>query len=335
MTQALRPQNWFSFVTGRREQEWDYLPLKSLNPDRGINMTDMGRFLVLSITELLTACKNSDHRDEGQSYPMQPTGKIPPLHIRTRKQFNHASDFDTSALQVRAQPATMFQVASNFNCLELPSGLVNPFSGHYLTHLMSDSTQGPSASAGAGLGAILRLIRHKNHPINLLEETPLEAVNGKLVGQKLPIFDVNRIKVGLHLDVRATFDRSEMNQCDWHPNGPLIDQVYVSTAILGSSPSLYQIECAQTLLNMAYYGTYLCAVYRRSPRLVLTLVGGGAFNNPKNVIAKAIALAHKQLGPYLPLGCRVELPIYDINSAEIVDLIQGQLPNLIKIQTDC
>jgi hypothetical protein len=329
MTQILRPQDWFRFVTGLGEQEWDYQPLQKLEHD--IDLNDMGQFLVLSIGDLFSACKNLDHRDEGQIHPLQPNISPPRLQIKVRKQYGHTEEFDTSALQVRAQPGTMFQVASNFNCLELSSALVNPFSGHYLTHLMSDSTQGPSASAGAGLGAILRLVRHKQREINLLEETPFQPINGKLVGCKLPIFDINRVKVGLHIDVKANFDRSEMQQCVWHSLGPSIDQVYVSTAILGSSPSLQQIECAQTLLYQAYVGTYLCAIYRRSPRLVLTLVGGGAFNNPKNIIVNAIANAHKKLGCYLPVGCQVELPIYETDSTEIVKHFKSKLPNLIEI----
>lgn len=59
-----------------------------------------------------------------------------------------------SALQSQAQPGTMFQVASNFNCLEFGSVNCVVESGNYCTHLMSDSTQGPAAASGCGLAAI-------------------------------------------------------------------------------------------------------------------------------------------------------------------------------------
>ena len=59
-----------------------------------------------------------------------------------------------SALQSQAQPGTMFQVASNFNCLEFGSVNCDIESGRYCTHLMTDSTQGPAAAGGCGLAAI-------------------------------------------------------------------------------------------------------------------------------------------------------------------------------------
>jgi hypothetical protein len=59
-----------------------------------------------------------------------------------------------SALQSQAQTGTMFQVASNFNCLEFGSVNCDVESGSYCTHLMIDSTQGPAAASGCGLAAI-------------------------------------------------------------------------------------------------------------------------------------------------------------------------------------
>ncbi len=57
-------------------------------------------------------------------------------------------------MQSQAQPGTMFQVASNFNCLEFGSVKCDIESGLYCTHLMTDSTQGPAAAGGCGLAAI-------------------------------------------------------------------------------------------------------------------------------------------------------------------------------------
>lgn len=48
----------------------------------------------------------------------------------------------------------MFQVASNFNCLEFGNVRCDIESGRYCSHLMSDSTQGPAAAGGCGLAAI-------------------------------------------------------------------------------------------------------------------------------------------------------------------------------------
>ena len=87
---------------------------------------------------------------------------------------------------------------------------------------MTDGTQGPSASAGAGAGAILRLSIHRQKAINLLEQTPLEPINGKLYFSTAIPFDTDLIKVGLHTSVPANFDRADLN-CSYHKNGVLID----------------------------------------------------------------------------------------------------------------
>jgi hypothetical protein len=68
------------------------------------------------------------------------------------KRLNHT--IQVSALQAQAQSGTMFQVASNFNCLEFGSVKCDIESGHYCTDLMSDSTQGPAAAGSCGLAAI-------------------------------------------------------------------------------------------------------------------------------------------------------------------------------------
>ena len=50
----------------------------------------------------------------------------------------------------------MFQVASNFNCLEVPGVSTDPERGDFVTNLMVDATQGPAASGGAAAAAITR-----------------------------------------------------------------------------------------------------------------------------------------------------------------------------------
>ncbi len=305
----ISPNSWFKRVTGINENEWDY-QLESLP-----KIVGLGQFQTLSCTQLIDLC--------GQ----MSTNYLPQFQIISRRQFQDHEYFDTSSLQVNASPRTMFQVASNFNCLEVGSHRTNPFNGSYLTRLMSDSTQGPSAAGGAGFGAILRLAYHRQKPINLLENTSLNPVNGKLdVIEPLQTSIMMLVKVGLHTDVQATFERNGLNRCTWYSGGPLIDQVYVSTAIYPSD-----INATQELLNSAYVGTYLSAIYRQSPRLVLTLVGGGCFCNPIQLIVNAIAYAHHTLGLYLAQGCQVELPIYDHESPEIIELLQSTIQNAIII----
>lgn len=299
-----RSADWFSHIMGINESEWDY----TLPPG-----LDYGEFNTVSIRDLKQLANIPPE--------LSPQPSVPPLYVSVRRSFKHNELFDTSALQL-GTPHSMFQVASNFNCLELGSVLSNEFSGRYLTGLMTDTTQGPSAAAGAGLGAIKRLALHHHCNINLLQDVPLLAPKGKLYEASPHKFDPDLIKIGLHTDVRATFDRSSKD-CVYHPDGPLIDQVFVSTVIMGASkPSKSRnahLCLAQTLLKQAYVGTYLAAAHRKNPRLVLTLIGGGAFKNPPQLIVDAIVHAHTTIGP--SMDCRIELPIFEPNS-EFVKLLQ-------------
>ncbi len=284
--------NWFKDVTGFYESEWDFCE-ESLPKHIQKNM---GKFDEISIMEL---------KKLTQEYKINDI--IPKLNVHIRNDYDHEECFDTSALQFNGPDNAMYQVASNFNCIEVASEYVNPFSGKYLTRLMSDSTQGPSASGGAGYGAILRLLMHKKIPINLLSDTQLKPINGKL-----RYFDLkdhinnDLIKIGLHTGVRATYLRTS-NNFEYNPKGPIIDQVFTSTCICSNNKPN---KLSEILLQSAYDGTYLAAVYRQTPKLVLTLIGGNMFMNSLQQIATAIANSHKKYAKYLNPKCEVVIPLY-------------------------
>lgn len=240
--------------------------------------------------------------------------------------------FDTSSLQmlIKSPVPVMFQVASNYNCHENSSMMTNLFSGHYLTNLMADTTQGPSAAAGAGAGAITRLIHHYHHPINLLDQIDAKVVNGKL--HKLSkINTIDDIKIGLHTNVSANYDRSQ--KCKFYPEGRIIDQVFTSTIQIHNNR--YNKDSVKILLQAAYEGTYLAAIHRNTHKLVLTLIGAGAFQNPINIIIECLVDAHILYAKHSKLE-EVILPIYDrkISHQNIIDrlLIAGYPADKIRIQ---
>lgn len=254
----------------------------------------------------------------------EPSPQPPPLVLRWRKANVHPELFDTSALQLACPPGSLSQVASNFNCLELSSAIADPFSGRFLTKLMSDSTQGPSAAAGAGLGAIGIVAHSKQQPIDLLRSVSgLSAVSGKLYFSKdegdSEDFDENQVRVGLLQSVQATFDRSVPGRCTFVPDGPVIDQVFVSTVILPRQPSDEELQTSRKLLKAAYDATYLAAVLGQSPRLLLTLVGGGSFRNRLEDIVGALVSAHQQFAGFLREGCEVLLAVFEPRQGLLVE----------------
>lgn len=292
----LTAQNWFEQLIGRPESEFNYtlaeVPIE--------HHPAMGQFSQPTINELkaLTAKRLANN----------PNGVK--LHVDYRTNYGHMQAFDTSALQFTAPENALFQVASNFNCLEVPKANYNPFNGYFLTGQMTDNTQGPSASGGAAFGSILRLLEHRIKPIDLLANVPeISAKNGKVPydwNSGVQIADTGRIKVGLHRNVRATFLRMS-NKFAYNPKGPRINQVFTSTCICENTrPN----GLSRSLLEAAYEGTYLSAVVTQAPMVILTMIGGGVFNNNHELIIEAMMKAHDKYSRYLAKDCVVKLPIF-------------------------
>lgn len=298
-------REWFTHLVGKPEPEWTY-ELEEVPPPI---LDKMGNFTISSLREL----EASVHLPKSTK-----TTHITPLTIRTRGKYTHEELFDTSALQSTAPPNAIFQVASNFNCLEVSSCTDNPFDGTYLTFLMEDKTQGPSAMGGTACGSMAILHHHHRHPISLLDHVTISDKNGKLYETKISNKQVEQLKreyqeiqVGILENTCACMDRNKTlgKTVTYNPHGPRIHQVLTSTCIVRKS-SKKAIELQELLLSVSYRCIYLLAIQKRSPLVVLTFVGGGVFRNDMNTIINVIYRTHCQYSPYLPKGCKVVLPVY-------------------------
>lgn len=223
---------------------------------------------------------------------------------------------DIGALQAFAPPGTVFQVASQFNCLEAPGPHVVP-----VVHYISDPTQGPRASVSAWPGTLLRHYRAPADDgsrfvqsdarglelLGLAIDAQLgRARSGYLRTQDIP--DLARfvaaleerfelVRVGLHERVEVCAGH------DW--TGPVptapeqrVSQVFTSTLALGgysSGDSRKALEACRLLLRASYTGTLFAAAAIGAPRVVLTFIGGGVFGNPTEEIAAAIVAAVEEL----------------------------------------
>jgi hypothetical protein len=228
---------------------------------------------------------------------------------------------DIGSLQATAGPGTLFQVASQFNCLEAPGPSIVPVASYF-----SDPTQGPRASISAFPGTFLR---HYAAPgadgkrfvqtsdgtqLNLLEAVCSPALAQVRSGYltSAGILDASAfarvlearfedIRVGVHEDVPVVLGY------DW--DGAIVGmrriwQVFASTFARGGyssttpSDTVYRPICA-ALLRAAYLGTLLAAAALRWPKVVLTLIGGGAFGNPIPLIWESINWAVGEVEPLL------------------------------------
>ena len=234
---------------------------------------------------------------------------------------------DIGALQAQAAPGSLFQVASQFNCLESPGAFVTEVASYF-----HDPTQGPRASISAFPGT---LVRHYAAPapggsrfvqetdgrqVELLADVADPAIavvrNGYLRAPEIAdpaafaraLEDgFEAIRVGVHDDVEVVLGHDWAGTVEGAPHRT-IAQVLTSTIAAGMYGDLDEADRAfgticRQLQRAAYLGTLLAAAALGKERVGLTLIGGGVFANPIEVIWEAIlwaadrarALLHRDL----------------------------------------
>lgn len=218
---------------------------------------------------------------------------------------------DIGSLQAFAGPGTLFQVASQFNCLEAPEPDIVPIGDYF-----HDNTQGPRASISAYPGTFARhyaapgprghhFIQCQNKQLDLLAGA-LPAKLGRvqngylaedgirdLEGTARALADnFDHIRVGVHdgIEVALGFD-----QTGSVPPGQRIAQVFTSTFARGlyssTGTSTAHDSICRSLLRAAYLGTLLAAVTLAKRQVVLTMIGGGVFENPPRLIWESLCWA--------------------------------------------
>ncbi len=257
-----------------------------------------GRFATPTIAAL---------KAEARSRAASPAKRTP-----TRLSLLRGTDplFDIGTLQAGADDGTVFQVASQFNCLEAPGPRLVPVASYF-----TDPTQGPRASISAFPGTLLRhyaapgdgrrftqadggpqldLLRDALDPnVGQVHNGYLSSHGVRQPARLAETLDrqLDQIRVGVHSDVEVVFG------VNW--GGPVpeprprIAQVFTSTLALGgySTKTDGLADACRPLLRAAYLGTLLAACGLGARRVVLTLIGGGAFGNPMHTIWEAVRWA--------------------------------------------
>jgi hypothetical protein len=229
---------------------------------------------------------------------------------------------DVGGLQATAAPGSLFQAASQFNCLESPGPYVTPVAQYF-----HDRTQGPRASISAFAGTLLRHYAAPRKDGTRFVQTNADQLDllagvfgpdvaqvqsgylmarhvrdpGELVAALTARFE--SIRVGVHEGVQVIlgydFEGSVTGSEERR-----IAQVFTSTVAGGwyGGTGLGGVEfegaCRQ-LLRAAYLGTLLAAATLGQRLAVLTLIGGGVFGNPIPLIWDAIHWAAAETEPLL------------------------------------
>ena len=234
----------------------------------------------------------------------------------------------------------LFQVASQFNLLEMVSPDVTP--QHGVTRYQSDGTQGPACAIAAGAATVYRnyfapvgggMGQTSDRQLDGLADLgtalgealgqPVEALwsirNGYAMCSRegldaitahlgsLERADVDKLSgklcIGVHSDVEVTDANG--------PNRPFVSQAFCSALPVAYNlhiPSTYWQSFASLVLQAAYEATLWAAVLNAqrgaSNVVLLTRLGGGAFGNEDDWIHAAMRRAF-QLARDFDLDVRI------------------------------
>ena len=182
---------------------------------------------------------------------------------------------------------------------------------NFTTNYINDNTQGPIASISAGPGAITRVYinNNNNKQINLLGHKYLSPYftvkNGYVLlnkfNKKLPMDEKKRndllgyCQIGYHKNIEVTSRNYYSYYEKLKDKNQIIDQVCcaaINMKNINNQLNDQNYSKCKFLLNAAYEGTYFCAIKNKRKKIFLTLIGGGVFQNPLNLIYESILKAH-------------------------------------------
>ena len=305
--------DWFEKLTGFRESDYEEtrsrLEVKGDRLYSRINGASfgIGELELVSLETLRDRAKSAGG-SPGQLKASVVTGDVRELH------------------RMPENAGALFQVASQFNLLEMISPDVTPEEG--VTLYQNDPTQGPACAIAAGAATIYRnyfasvdgrpgqtatrqldgladLGAALSNALRLPVDHLWKMQNGYALGirsgldtigqylETLEADDVDvlrsELRIGVHRDVEVTDTDG--------PDRPVVSQAFCSALPVSYSdvPPLHWEPLARLVLEAAYEATLWTAVLnvRRGASNVvfLTLLGGGAFGNLEGWIHGAIRRA--------------------------------------------
>lgn len=330
--------NWFERITGFTED--DYTSTQGrlrVEGDELVSTVNAKRFGIGGLSlPTLAQLRDRVQADRGRRSSLAGVvGDARELHLDPR--------FD----------GAMFQVASQFNVLEMVSEHVTPEQG--VSGYAYDPTQGPACAVAAGAATIYRnyfvpvaggigqtadrqidnlagvgaaladltglavgRLWSMRNGYALASAEGLAAIGAALDGADEAVRDAVRGKlaIGLHRDVEVTAAESEPH--------PRVSQAFCSALPVGYSPlpSRQWEPFARLVLEAGYEATLLAAAEHAAlggcETVLLTTVGGGAFGNDLPWIVDAIERA---LGVVEHAGLDIRIVGYRDISPEIARLI--------------
>lgn len=305
--------DWFERITGFQEDGYERTRQRlTVDGEHLVSLVNgsrhrIGHFELLSLREL--RARVGDAAASG-----------PPCTVRHER---------GDIRRMHADPAlrhATFQVASQFNALEMTGPQITPEDG--VTRYMHDHTQGPACAIAAGaatiwrnyfapmgdgqgqtaqrqldalagmgrilsqrLGCGVEALWSMRNGYALCTSEGLQAI-GRLLRETAPA-ECDALRAELAVAVQRGADVTDMPYGERHT----VTQVFCSALPVAYSdvPPLHWEPFARLILEAAYEATLLVALQNRldggAATVLLTRLGGGAFGNPSTWIDDAIARA--------------------------------------------
>lgn len=262
------------------------------------------------------------------------------------------SELVADAGRLHADPAhanALFQVASQFNLLEMTSPSITP--EHGVGIYENDRTQGPACAIACGAGTIYR-----NYVVpvggGIGQSTTRQIDCAADLGERLGnrhgrLWSMQNgylLPAANGLDeITSALRRADENELDhyraslriglqWDADVTIEGAAHrVSQAYCSALPIAYATQAAtawqpfaQLVLEAAYEATLCAAILNATRtgvrRVFLTLLGGGAFGNPESWILSAIARAARL---YRAFPLDVSIVSFGRSKPAVVDLVRS------------
>lgn len=320
--------NWFTELTGIREESPEQVRSQMtcegtrLKSNQNQKSWNVGRFELVPLGELKRRVPRRNHKTPNRV-----------SEIVADVQHLHADRENSGAL---------FQVASQFNLLEMVDPRVEPEDGVGLYEY--DATQGPACAIAAGASTIYRnyfvpldsrLGQSRDRQINgfanvekaLKSRSPWDFQNGYVLPTLEQLHEANEVLrtsnaalIGDHLEVGIHWDTDVTLEGAQHK----VHQIYCSAMPVAYSQVATNSweSIARLVLESAYLATMAAAIENLQTtgnnRVFLTLLGGGAFGNPLHWIVEAIenALSH-----YADQGLDIRLVSFGRSNPALASLL--------------
>ena len=336
--------DWFERLTGFRETGFDDTRHQLRVAERRLHSLVNGKSYAIGTLELVSLQSLRERvaaagTPAGQLKVSVVTGDVRAMH------------------QLPANAGGLFQVASQFNLLEMTSNRVTPEDG--VTRYTYDRTQGPACAQAAGAATIYRnyfapvgdaigqtrdrqldgladlgqtLSAALGLPVAALwsmengyamcSQSGLDAISAHLTSLDPQALDALRglLRIGVHSDVEVTDAPG--------PERPLVSQAFCSALPISYVPSvpLAHWQAFATLILQATYEATLWAAVLNAQRggskvVLLTRVGGGVFGNHDDWIHAAMRRALDLAAGH---DLHVKLVSYGTPSSAMLEMSAGR-----------